>query len=73
MIALRAGAVEETISSAGILLDNTDAIVVAMSVNEIVENNELRNEIINKGLIRAQIFHPENTLKSYVDYLAQWY
>jgi glycosyltransferase involved in cell wall biosynthesis len=72
VVALRAGAVEETVSGAGILLDSSDAIIVAAAVKELVANDVLRDEVINKGLVRAQIYHPENTLKSYVDYLSGW-
>lgn len=73
IVALRAGAVEETISSAGVLIDNASAEIVAMNIKELVENTKFREGIINKGLIRSQIYHPENTIKRYVDYLAQWY
>ena len=62
-----------SVSGAGILIDSQDPATVAMAVCEVLENTVLKEELINKGLIRAQMFHPENTLKSYVDYLAKWY
>jgi glycosyltransferase involved in cell wall biosynthesis len=73
ILALREAAVQDTVSGAGILIVDASPINVAMAVNEIVENAPLRENLINKGLVRAQTFHPEETLKSYVDYLAKWY
>ena len=73
ILALRAGAVGDTVSGAGILIVDASPINVAMAVNEIVEHAPLRENLINKGLVRAQTFHPEETLKKYVDYLAKWY
>lgn len=73
IVALRYAAVGETVSSAGVLIDDSEPINVGMAVKEVLENNILRDELVDKGLVRAQGFHPENTLKSYVDYLAEWY
>lgn len=73
IVALRYAAVGETVSSAGVLIDSAEAINVAMAVKEVLENPELQSELLDKGLVRAQQYHPENTLKSYVDYLAEWY
>lgn len=73
IVALRYAAVGETVSSAGILIDDLEPVNVAMAVKEVLDNTVFRDGLIDKGLVRAQQYHPENTLKSYVDYLAEWY
>ena len=61
----------ETAGDAAILCSPEDYNELGTQINNVVENESLRNELIHKGKERAQLFHPEYFSKKMISLYAE--
>jgi glycosyltransferase involved in cell wall biosynthesis len=63
LIAYRAGALQEAVGDAALLLDHLDQDSLADALIKISDDPDLRKELIRKGLIQAQRYQPERNAR----------
>ncbi len=73
LVAYKAGALQEAVGDAALLIDSLDQDSLANALIKISDEPELRNELSQKGLLRAQMYQSERnarqTLQLYEDIL----
>lgn len=69
VVAISRAAIADTVSSAGIVLEDTNYISIAHAVEALHNNEDLRADIISKGKVRAAHFDPTNSAVNYAQYL----
>ena len=69
VVAYAATAVPETVADAGVLLDTKDPLVVATAVDRVMQDEALRNELVEAGRRRADDFSLERTNGRLLDLL----
>ena len=68
IIAYNSTAIKGTLKGAGIIFNEKDYYQVAKLMNEVLSNPKLKDELIDKGLKRADDFSYENVYKIYQDF-----
>ncbi len=68
IVAYRSSAIPGTIKEGGIIFDEKDYNHVAKLMNDVLSNELFKEELIKKGLIRANDFSYDNVYKIYEDF-----
>lgn len=63
VIAANSNSLPEVVGDAGILVDPLDVESISKAICEVISNDKLRYEMVEKGLKRAKLFPWENTAK----------
>jgi len=69
VIASNSGALPETVNNAGLLIDTHDFDAFAANMVKVVEDNDFRQGLINRGLARAQEYSWDKCAKETLDVL----
>lgn len=64
VVALNRSSMPEIIQDSGILLNQKEPQYIAKIINQLIEDDSLRNQLKNKGIKRSKEFKWENTIKS---------
>jgi glycosyltransferase involved in cell wall biosynthesis len=72
VIAFASTAVTDTVSSAGVLLDDKDPLAVACAVDELLSDDTRRAALVESGRARAVTFSLPATSKQFLDSLSSW-
>jgi glycosyltransferase involved in cell wall biosynthesis len=63
LVAYKAGALQEAVGDAAFLIDNLDQDSLADALIKICDEPERRNELSQKGLLRAQMYQSERNAR----------
>jgi glycosyltransferase involved in cell wall biosynthesis len=69
IIAYRSTAVEYTLGSAGVMVDDKDPRLVAQIAHLLCDNPAYRQQVIADQLAQAQVWHPSKALKAFEDWI----
>ena len=58
VVAAAAAAVPETLGGAGVLLSDKSPLTVAVAIERVLRDSELRDELVSRGLVRAKQLGP---------------
>jgi glycosyltransferase involved in cell wall biosynthesis len=66
IVAYRAAAVGDTVADAGVLLDDKDAVVVAVAVRDLLEDAARRRRLVDAGRAQAAAFSLDATAPLFI-------
>jgi glycosyltransferase involved in cell wall biosynthesis len=72
VVAFSSTAVTDTVSSAGVLLEDKDPVAVACAVDELLSDEGRRAALVESGRARANAFSLPATSKQFLDSLSSW-